>query len=170
MRQFHSLINPSPEQKSFQATFKRYFIGILGLVVFLVLIRFSLSKTTDKIAVIVLGGGLTADGQVPTHTQLRLDKAAELYRSLKDGNHIVQIITLSGGTPHKPNPRDSDGFAIWEASAAAKRLLEMGIESENVLEENFSLDTIGNVSFTSCLSFYFLINFCNRLTSFEQFI
>lgn len=101
-------------------------------------------KHTDSVAIVVLGGGLTNDGRVPSHTQLRLDKAVSLYHHTY--NKQATIITLSGGTPHKPNPLDSKGFPVWEASAAAKQLLEMGIPASQVFEENFSLDTVGNVS------------------------
>ncbi len=104
---------------------------------------FARNKGTDSVAIVVLGGGLTSDGKVPIHSQLRLDKAVELYNTL---HGHAKIVTLSGGTPHKPNPRDKQGFAIWEASAAAKRLVEMGVPSHDIYEENFSLDTIGNVS------------------------
>ena len=40
---------------------------------------------------------------------------------------------------------DKHGFQIWEAAAAAKQLIKMGVASKDVLEEAFSLDTIGNV-------------------------
>ena len=97
----------------------------------------------EKVAIIILGGGLKDNGSVPLHTQARIDKAIELYKML---NENAVIITLSGGTTHKPNPLDSSGFPIWEATAAARRLIDMGIPPHNILEEAFSLDTIGNVS------------------------
>eukprot|EP00607_Mallomonas_marina_P006209 CAMPEP_0182435154 /NCGR_PEP_ID=MMETSP1167-20130531/74045_1 /TAXON_ID=2988 /ORGANISM="Mallomonas Sp, Strain CCMP3275" /LENGTH=193 /DNA_ID=CAMNT_0024625877 /DNA_START=253 /DNA_END=834 /DNA_ORIENTATION=- len=60
---------------------------------------------------------------------------------------MATIITLSGGTPHKPNPVDSNGFPILEATAAAKALIAMDINPSAILEEAFSLDTIGNAYF-----------------------
>ena len=118
------------------------------LVIGYVLISIFLTMGDDKISkvktgIIVLGGGLKDDGTVPHHTQLRLDKAVELFKTQKESSYII---TLSGGTPHKPNPRDAKGFAIWEATAAARKLIDMGISHTSILEENFSLDTIGNVS------------------------
>eukprot|EP01033_Poteriospumella_lacustris_P006320 gene6320-4535_t len=92
-------------------------------------------------AIVVLGGGLTATGTLPPHTQLRVDEAIRLYRSL---GGRARIITLSGGTPYKPNPLDSKGFPILEATAAARELLHRGIPANHVFEEAFSLDTIGN--------------------------
>jgi hypothetical protein len=52
-------------------------------------------RKAPKKAIIVLGGGLTETGEVPLHTQLRLNRAVELYK--KHGDQTV-IITLSGGT------------------------------------------------------------------------
>ena len=102
--------------------------------------------TNDRIAITVLGGGLTETGLGPPRTQLRLDKAAELYEFFtKKGIKKCKIIPLSGGTPHKPNPVDSDGFPIWEATAAANQLIKMQIPPDAIYEESFSLDTIGNV-------------------------
>eukprot|EP01039_Chlorochromonas_danica_P003120 gene3120-3417_t len=114
------------------------------------LIRTSLSHQEDgrsywpKTAIIILGGGLLPDGSLPPHTLLRVERAVEIYQQLEGR---VVIIPLSGGTPHKPNPLDPQGFVIWESSAAAKKLLALGIPAEKVLEENFSLDTIGNAYF-----------------------
>ena len=104
-------------------------------------------------AIVVLGGGLTATGTLPPHTQLRVDEAIRLYRSL---GGRARIITLSGGTPYKPNPLDSKGFPILEATAAARELLHHGIPANHVFEEAFSLDTIGNVRVSSSLSIVIL--------------
>jgi DUF218 domain len=101
------------------------------------------SNSDLKTLIIVLGGGVSPDLGVPKHTQLRIDRAIEHYKRLK--GHAT-IITLSGGTPHKPNPLDKNGFPVWEATAAARRLIEMGVPSSSVVEEAFSLDTLGNVS------------------------
>lgn len=98
----------------------------------------------EDVAIIILGGGLLADGSLPPHTMLRVERAVQLFRDTY--HQRATIITLSGGTPHKPNPLDKYGFPVWEASAAAKKLIELGVSSEKVYEENFSLDTVGNVS------------------------
>ena len=57
------------------------------------------------------------------------------------------FITLSGGTPHKPNPLDADRFPVFEAAAASAQLIKMGVPPDIIWEENFSLDTIGNAYF-----------------------
>lgn len=100
-----------------------------------------ISKPT---AVIILGGGVKDDGGVPVHTQLRLDVAVKIYKQL--GEKAI-FIPLSGGTPHKPNPVDLRGFPVWECTAAARRLLDMGIPAHQIMEESTSLDTIGNAYF-----------------------
>lgn len=103
-----------------------------------------------KTVVVILGGGVTPAGGVPEHTQLRLDVAYKLYKEL---GASALFVPLSGGTPHKPNPLDAKGFPVWEATAAAKKLIEMGVPSEQIMEESFSLDTIGNVSSVLCAMF-----------------
>lgn len=117
------------------------FLVVLLILCCILLYWYANDNETHSTAILVLGGGLTSSGQVPLHTQLRLEKAVSLLKKYPGS----VIITLSGGTPHKPNPLDLNGFPIWESSAAAKKLVEMGVSAENVFEENFSLDTVGNV-------------------------
>lgn len=71
--------------------------------------RFGISEKSSKypIAIVVLGGGLTQNGDIPLHTQLRVNKAVEMYNNFKSTGQEAKIITLSGGTTHKPNPLDS---------------------------------------------------------------
>lgn len=109
------------------------------------LYELSVDKNTHPI-IVIPGGGLTSGGEVPLHVQLRIDKAVSLFQQFISEGRDPLIITLSGGTPHKPNPIDSDGFPLWEATVSARALLKAGIPKEKVMEEAFSLDTIGNVS------------------------
>ena len=118
-------------------------VFILCVVDIVVVVVYSNSHSS-KTAIIVLGGGLTEKGECPPHTQLRLDKALEIYNKKKSQGGAV-IIPLSGGTPYKPNPVDEKGFPIWEATAAAKQLIKMGVPYSDIFEEAFSLDTVGNV-------------------------
>jgi uncharacterized SAM-binding protein YcdF (DUF218 family) len=124
-------------------TFIMTSICIIGF--FLVFGLLFKSETGDLTLLVIPGGGQTDEGKVPLHTQLRLDRAVEIYR-LSDSRNII-FVTLSGGTPHKPNPIDKDGFPIFEATSASRRLIEMGIPADHIWEENFSLDTIGNAYF-----------------------
>jgi hypothetical protein len=65
--------------------------------------------TTPSTAILILGGGLMSDGTLPNHTQLRLNRAVEVFKALEGK---AMIIPLSGGTPHKPNPLDREVSSI----------------------------------------------------------
>jgi len=123
---------------------------ILAVALLFKVLHRKVNVDVDKrVAIVVLGGGLDEKGNVPPHTQLRLDFAFELYKDIKE-TKVEQpyIITLSGGTPHKPSPVDARGFPIAESTAAARALItKMHVPSEHVLEEAFSLDTLGNAYF-----------------------
>jgi hypothetical protein len=103
---------------------------------------------------------------------MRLIAAAKKYTDVFKSTGVSPlIITLSGGTPHKPNPvgnlaeipvnlcnsadkettfADAAGFTVFEATAAARWLYDNSrkyhINPADIMEELFSLDTIGNVS------------------------
>ena len=104
----------------------------------------------DKVAIIILGGGLTEQGKIYEHVELRVRRAYSLYKKIKMGGAAgidVTLIPLSGGTPHKPPPLDDAGFPITEAAGSAKRLLEMNVPASDIMEEGYSLDTLGNAYF-----------------------
>ena len=61
------------------------------------------------------------------------------------------IITTGRGTPHKPNPIDKRGFAIHEASMNAEWLIKRGVPHHFILEENSSMETVGNAYFARIL-------------------
>ena len=91
-------------------------------------------------AILIPGGGLTADGQVPPWVQARLDRAIQRHRG-------EPILVLSAGTTHKPPPLDKDGFPIFETRAAAAYLQGKGIHPDLLFTETSSYDTIGNAYF-----------------------
>ena len=106
------------------------------------------------LAIIVLGGGLNEDGTPPSWQRERCRLAAILYHKIKESRGTApRVITLSGGTPWKPPPRDARGFSITEAAASARYLateLEPAnnrVPYDDIMEEGFSLDTIGNAYF-----------------------
>jgi hypothetical protein len=83
---------------------------------------------------------------------LRVIRAMELCRATRESststfttNCIIAL--LSYGTTHKAPPLDSRGFPLSEASVAAKYLVDQGFPVGQILEENVSLDTIGNAYF-----------------------
>merc|ERR1712117_792959 len=102
---------------------------------------------TSKVAIAILGGGLTSEGRVNPQVELRVQRALALYHELKSKNTDVTLIPISAGTTHKPPPLDSAGFPITEAMAGAKRLIDLGVPPSDVMEEGFSLDTLGYAYF-----------------------
>lgn len=108
-------------------------------------------------AIVVLGGGLNADGTPPPWQKARCATAASLYfsvasskgqESASDQKGRPVIVTLSGGTTWKPPPQDHKQFPITEAAASASYLARThGVPYQHIFEEGFSLDTIGNAYF-----------------------
>ncbi len=94
----------------------------------------------DFDAVIVPGGGLRPNGELPPWFTNRLDAALELA-------HGAPILTLSAGTTHKPPPLDRNGRPMLEAFVAAQYLLDRGYPHDRLLVEAASYDTIGNAYF-----------------------
>jgi hypothetical protein len=92
-------------------------------------------------AILIPGGGLRGSGDVPPWVKRRLDRAVEIRQD-------EYIITLSAGTTHKPQPRDKDGFTLFESEAAARYLMVKGVPQQYVLCETSSYDTIGNAYFS----------------------
>jgi uncharacterized SAM-binding protein YcdF (DUF218 family) len=106
-------------------------------------------NSVAQMAIIVPGGGLLDDGELPPHTVLRLQQALDIYHACE--RRACKVIALSAGTTHKPQPRDARGFPVTEAAAAAKYLLSQGVVETDMLEESLSLDTIGNAYFLRTL-------------------
>ncbi len=127
-----------------------FFVVVTALILLWLCTLFPIGSTLSdqSVVIVVPGGGLTTLGELPSHSKLRVDEAFKQFTAHSSSNPL--IITLSGGTPHKPNPLDSEGFPVWEATAAAKALLELGVPASNIMEEITSLDTIGNVRNCVC--------------------
>lgn len=84
---------------------------------------------------------MLADGTVPPWVVARLDAA------ILAAGEDTPIVALSAGTPHKPPPRDSQGFPIFESVAAANYLISRGVKASRVYVETASYDTVGNAWF-----------------------
>lgn len=95
--------------------------------------------------ILIPGGGLLEDGSLPGWTVARLDAALSLQRSTD------WIITLSGGTVHKPPPLDQQGYPVFESRKAAEYLASSGVDPRRILSETCSYDTIGNAYFSRML-------------------
>ena len=95
--------------------------------------------------VVIPGGGLLKDGSLPEWTLARLAKALAIQQKTE------WIITLSGGTVHKPPPINREGYPIFESLKAAEFLIASGIDPKRILTETSSYDTIGNAYFARVL-------------------
>ena len=91
-------------------------------------------------AIVVLGGGVRASGEPPTHARRRLDLAL----ARESGEPIV---ALSAGSAHLPATLDREGRLIYESTAGARYLIGHGIAPERIFCETTSYDTIGNAYF-----------------------
>ena len=95
--------------------------------------------------ILIPGGGLLEDGSLPPWTIARLNYAL----SVKD--ECRWFILLSGGTVHKPPPVNAYGFPLFESRELAEHLVNAGINSNRILTEINSYDTIGNAHFARML-------------------
>lgn len=102
-------------------------------------------KQSKHDAIVVLGGGLTAEGGIPGWGQQRLKKALQIY---KQPGGPCPILCLGGGTPHKPAVLSESGHVIHEGSAYAAYLLNKGVPAKHLLKEVSSYDTVGNAYFS----------------------
>ena len=91
-------------------------------------------------AILVPGGGVRSDGDLPVWVKLRLEKALEI-------DTAVPIITLSAGTIHKAPPLQPNGWPVTDAVAMAQYLQRRGYPSDLIWPEAASHDTIGNAYF-----------------------
>ena len=129
--------------------------------------------------IVVPGGGLQADGSPHIFVQARLEYAASLFKKISSNMNEIDktttalkydennenamhekkeiksplIALLSSGTTYKPHLRDTNGFIITEAEASALYLMQYhpSIPISAMMEENISLDTIGNAFFLRAL-------------------
>ena len=92
-------------------------------------------------AVIIPGGGLESSGYPRAWVIARLDAALSLR------HNCSYFIVLSRGTTRRPPPTDRTGFPVDECVSSAKYLMTKGIEPERILQDSWSLDTIGNAYF-----------------------
>lgn len=118
-------------------------VVVMQLIVWV--LRYELKDDVDlseigKIdAVVVPGGGVRANGELPPWVTARFDAAMRIPSELRR-----HMIALSSGTTHRAPPRDQNDFPISEARAGAAYLMNSGVNSSQILTEDLSLDTIGN--------------------------
>ena len=88
-------------------------------------------------AVLIPGGGIGEDGQLPEYVRARFDRALEYQPRF--------WIALSAATPHRP-PRPR-----FESHAGAEYLESRSVPRRQVLTETSSYETIGNAWFARML-------------------
>ncbi len=86
--------------------------------------------------IVVLGGGIDLQGNLPPHVHLRLDKAIELFQEHPDSR-----IVLSGRYSFLYG-KDKPPFT--EAKKMSEYIFDKGIAKEKILLEELSKDSIGN--------------------------
>ena len=85
--------------------------------------------------IIVLGGGINREGELPSWVPPRLDKALELYR----GGMAPRVLVSGKGR---------DNFPTAEAVAMRQYLTHRDLDPLHVLEEPLSRDTLQNAYFS----------------------
>ncbi|MGB0467667.1 MAG: YdcF family protein [Pontibacterium sp.] len=91
-------------------------------------------------AVIIPGGGVAGQGELPEWTVRRLECALAYQNSR-------YFIALSAGTTHKPLPLDEHGHTLFESVLASRYLQKKGVAADKLLYETASYDTLGNAYF-----------------------
>jgi uncharacterized SAM-binding protein YcdF (DUF218 family) len=89
-------------------------------------------------AIIVLGGGVESDGELPPVARTRVDRAIELFEG-----GIAPRLILSGRSGL--NVRE---VAVTEARAMARHAVRRGVPESAIFLEEEAKDTLGNAYFT----------------------
>jgi len=97
--------------------------------------------------VVVLAGGVDAQGRPHETVLRRLRAAARLHRQASKRGRALSILCNGGGTTHKPKWVDAQGYAVPEAALMARQLVELGVPYEHIYLEGYSDDTLGNAFF-----------------------
>ncbi len=95
-------------------------------------------------ALLVLGGGVCGNSELPEWSERRFDLALKLRTS-------EPVVCLSAGTMHQPIPLDALGLPVYESVAGATYLRRRGVHARDILVETASWDTVGNAYFSRVL-------------------
>ena len=108
-------------------------VAIINLILILTPKTCRLDEPADY--VILLGGGIDKDGNLPSSVITRVEKAAEYLK-----HHPETVCVVTGGTlKWLPYP---------EAPAIKNHLIKKGIEPDRILLEDKAKDTIQNLEFS----------------------
>lgn len=125
----------SPQRK--RLIFELFVVVVLCLVVIIeinIFYRGFRSEPNKSDAIIVLGCAVWGETPSPMLKQ-RIYKAAELYNL-----GFTKKIIASGGMGYKEK--------VTESSAIKKKLIEIGIPEDKIIEENKSTNTLENLKFS----------------------
>ena len=117
--------------------------GCLLLVIYL-LFALLLGHNNNTEYIVILSDGVTPEGQLPKHINLRIERANELWLA---SHEQAIVVAMSQGNPSQPFPLDKEGFPVYDATTIAKALIQRGIPGRFILEEAVSMDTEGNAFF-----------------------
>ena len=111
-------------------------------------------------AIIILGGSFKKNGELMPWVLPRLDTAMNI--------ETKWFIVTSRATYHKNPVLDKNLFPIDESTIMADYLMKNGVNSDKILKESWSMDTIGNAY--GCLMFHCLpLNLKNLLVITSDF-
>jgi uncharacterized SAM-binding protein YcdF (DUF218 family) len=96
--------------------------------------------------IVILGGGIDKNGNLPQYVKKRLDKAIEIFKKNKNSNILVSG-KYSFLYPKNLIP------PITEAQAMRNYLIKKGILKKNIFLENKSKDTISNAYYSKKIYF-----------------
>ncbi|KAL7493758.1 hypothetical protein ACHAWT_002829 [Skeletonema menzelii] len=104
-------------------------------------------------AILVLGGGVPLSPKdPPTYVKRRCDVVAKLINAFQEQTNDTSapsVVCLSAGTAHLPQYiTRHNGLPLWESTASAAYLMQLGIPETNIFVETTSYDTISNAFFT----------------------
>ncbi|EOR70605.1 hypothetical protein TM51_11933 [Thermobifida fusca TM51] len=114
--------------------------------------RYTLGEAPERPVALVLGAGVTPEGEPTRLLERRLEAAAELYRSgrvealLVSGDNsqehyneteVMYDYLVAAGVPAVKIARDYAGFSTWESCVRARAVF--GVESVTVVTQTFHL-------------------------------
>ena len=112
----------------------------------------SIDYTFD--AILLLGGGVpNSPKDPPAYVKRRCDNVAKLINAYQqqtnNNSNVPSVICLSAGTAHVPQYiLPHNGLPLWESTASASYLMQLGVPEEYIFVETTSYDTISNAFFT----------------------
>ncbi|MCK5044336.1 YdcF family protein [Candidatus Parcubacteria bacterium] len=96
--------------------------------------------------IVVLGGGIARDGNLPKHVKKRIERAWQIFKK-KKGAPILVCGRYSFLYPKNQLPKKTESRAMRDY------LISLGVPKKDIYLENESKDTIGNAYYAKKLYF-----------------